>query len=55
MRRTTTGYLSQNDHRIHFGLGNAGSLESIEINWPSGKVQKLENFEANQILTIEEQ
>ncbi|MCK4749073.1 MAG: ASPIC/UnbV domain-containing protein [Bacteroidales bacterium] len=55
MRRSTTGYLSQNDHRLHFGLADAGLVESLEITWPSGKVQHLENIEVNQIITIKEQ
>ncbi len=55
VRRSTTGYLSQNDPRIHFGLADASEVESVEIKWPSGKVQKLENLPANQILTINEE
>ena len=55
VRRSTTGYLSQNDHRMHFGIADAGEVEFIEIKWPSGKIQRLENVEANQILTIKEE
>ncbi|MEA3461133.1 MAG: CRTAC1 family protein, partial [Bacteroidota bacterium] len=55
VRRSTTGYLSQNDHRMHFGLGNAEAVEFVEIRWPSGKTQRLDNLEANQILTITEE
>ncbi len=36
-------YLSANDSRVLFGIGAATSIKSIEIRWPSGKVQKLEN------------
>lgn len=50
--KSTTGYLSQNDHRIHLGLGKNDLIETIEIKWPSGKMQVLENTKANQILTI---
>jgi len=53
-KKSTTGYLSQNDHRMHFGLGKADKVEKIEIIWPSGKLQVLENVNASQILTIEE-
>jgi len=49
-----TGYLSQNDHRMHFGIGKNDLVESIEIKWPSGKVQLIENTKANQILTVTE-
>jgi hypothetical protein len=55
VRRSTTGYLSQNDHRMHFGIGQASSVEFVEIRWPSGKLQRLENLEINQILTITEE
>ncbi len=53
-KKSTTGYLSQNDPRIHFGLGKSEMVERIEINWPSGKVQVLENVSANQILEVKE-
>ena len=55
VRRSTTGYLSQNDHRMHFGIGKADAVEFVEIKWPSGKIQRLENLDANQILTITEE
>ncbi|NEW82091.1 MAG: CRTAC1 family protein [Mariniphaga sp.] len=53
-KKSTTGYLSQNDPRMHFGLAKNNSVEKIEIKWPSGKTQVLENVKANQILTIKE-
>ena len=53
-KKSTTGYLSQNDSRIHFGLSKNDSIERIEIKWPSGKLQILENIKANKILTVEE-
>lgn len=53
-KKSTTGYLSQNDARLHFGISQNEVVESIEIKWPSGKVQLLENVKANQILTINE-
>lgn len=53
-KRSTTGYLSQGDHRLHFGLGKNDNVERIEITWPSGKQQVLENLKANQILAISE-
>ena len=53
-RKGGSGYLSQNDPRLHFGLGNARTIEKIEIDWPSGKNQVLENIDAGQILTIKE-
>lgn len=53
-KKSTTGYLSQNDPRVHFGLSNADLVDSLEIRWPSGKHQVLEKIKANQILTIHE-
>lgn len=53
-KRSTTGYLSQNDPRLHFGIGANNAVEKIEIIWPSGKVQLLENVKANQILNVKE-
>jgi len=35
------GFASQNDRRIHFGLGQAGWVERVEVRWPSGRVQTL--------------
>jgi enediyne biosynthesis protein E4 len=53
-RKSTTGYLSQNDPRIHFGLAKNEMVEKIQIRWPSGKTQVLENVKPNQILTVTE-
>jgi len=35
------GYSSQSSHRLHFGLGRASRVESVEIRWPSGRVETL--------------
>ncbi|MGD0442758.1 MAG: CRTAC1 family protein [Edaphobacter sp.] len=40
-------YLSQNDTRVHFGLGTANKIDSLDIIWPSGKVEKLSNLAAD--------
>jgi hypothetical protein len=53
-KKSTTGYLSQNDPRIHFGLAQSEVVNRIEIKWPSGKIQTLENIKANQILDVKE-
>jgi enediyne biosynthesis protein E4 len=47
-------YLSQNDLRQHFGLGTAAKMESVEIRWPSGKIETLQNVAADSIHTIVE-
>ena len=48
------GYMSAQDPRIQFGLGQRKSIESLEIAWPSGVVDKLTNVPINQIITIKE-
>ena len=52
----TTGgsYLSSSDKRIPFGLGTDAVAQQIEIDWPSGIVQKLTSVQADQILRIDE-
>ena len=47
-------YLSHSDRRLHFGLGNASSVDEVEIQWPSGKIEKLAKLPVNRILTIVE-
>jgi hypothetical protein len=53
-RKSSTGYLSQSDHRMHFGLGDVETVERIEIVWPSGTVQVLENVPSRQMLRVVE-
>jgi len=52
--RTSSGYLSQSDPRLHFGLGSSTVADHIEISWPSGTVQNLRKIAADQLLTITE-
>jgi len=47
-------YLSQNDLRLHFGLGRAEKADEILIRWPSGKTSTLKDVPADQILTVTE-
>ena len=49
-----SSYLSQNDGRVHFGLGSARTADRLEIEWPSGDVDIMEDIEANHILTVVE-
>jgi enediyne biosynthesis protein E4 len=49
-----SGYLSQDDARVHFGLGSASNIDKVVLHWPSGKEQVLENVAADQVLTVEE-
>jgi len=52
--RGGASYLSQNDLRLHFGLGSATKMESVEVRWPSGKVEALKDVVADRIYTIVE-
>jgi enediyne biosynthesis protein E4 len=53
--RGSASYLSQNDLRLHFGLGQATTIESVEIRWPnSEKIEKLQSLKPDAIYTIVE-
>jgi hypothetical protein len=45
-------YLSQNDLRVHFGLGSATKVESVEIRWPSGTTETLKNLAADNFYAV---
>ena len=47
-------YLSSNDFRLHFGLGDAATVDHVEIHWPSGAVEQLKLPAVDRILTVEE-
>ena len=49
-----SSYLSQNDFRLHFGLGHAGQADLVEVRWPLGLVESFKNIEANQLVVFEE-
>jgi hypothetical protein len=51
---TAVGYNSSSDKRVYFGLGNATVVERIELAWPTGVKQVLNNVVVNQILTVVE-
>ena len=46
---------SQDYQRIHFGLAQNTEVDLLEIRWPSGTVQKLENIAANQLIQVTEE
>ena len=52
--RSGASYLSQNDLRLHFGLGEQTSINNIEISWPSGNKEKLSDLSTDMIYTIVE-
>ena len=52
--RSGGSYLCTSDFRLHFGMGQAKSVDQIEIRWPSGIVQTLHNVAADRYLRIDE-
>ena len=52
--RSGGGYFSQNDLRVHFGLGKAEKVDLLEIRWPSGQVDTLKDIKPNQLVYIKE-
>jgi len=49
-----SGYLGQDDWRLHFGLGSATKAAQVIVNWPSGTRQVLEDIASDQIVEIQE-
>ncbi len=52
--RSGGSYISQNDLRIHFGLGKAEQVDLLEIRWPSGQVDTIKDVKANQLIFVKE-
>jgi hypothetical protein len=52
--RSGGSYFSQSDLRLHFGLGDAKKVDKIEIRWPSGAVDVLQDLDVNRLYVIEE-
>ena len=52
--RSGSSYDSNNDMRVHFGLGGATKLDSIEVRWPSGLSEKFANLSVDRIHTVKE-
>jgi hypothetical protein len=47
-------YFSQNDLRVHFGLGDATRVDLVEVRWPNGAEERWENLEAGRFHTLKE-
>jgi len=45
-------YLSQNDLRVHFGLGTATKIDSLEIRWPSGQMEALKDLDVDRFYNV---
>ncbi len=52
--RSGGSYLSQNDLRVHFGLGKATKADSVEIRWNSGKVETIKDVAADKFYAVSE-
>ena len=49
-----SGYLSQDDNRMHFGIGSAAIVDKVVVHWPGGGLQVLEKIAVDRVLTVEE-
>jgi hypothetical protein len=52
--RSGGSYISQNDLRIHFGIGKAEQVDLLEIRWPSGQVDTIKDVKANRQIFVKE-
>ncbi len=53
-RKGGMSYQSAQDPRLHFGLGQQGKVDTLEITWPSGAFTKLNNIKADQVISVKE-
>ena len=54
MVRSGSSYMSQSELTATFGLGHADKADAVEIQWPSGQVDRLSNTNAGQTITVQE-
>ena len=52
--RSGSSYISQNDLRVHFGLGAATKTDGVQVRWPSGRVERFDNLPVDAIHTLKE-
>ena len=52
--RSGSSYISQNDLRVHFGLGSAATVDAVQVRWPSGLVETFDNLSVDAIHTLKE-
>ena len=52
--KAASGYASQSEAVVHFGLGSSASVEGLEVRWPSGIVDRIGALEADRLVRIEE-
>ncbi len=53
-RRSSGSYISQNDTRLHFGLEKRTKVDTVEIRWPHGTIEKFINIPINTFISIRE-
>ncbi len=51
---TSVGYASSSSGPIHFGLADEATVESVQVRWPSGKIQTVDDVRADQLLQLRE-
>ena len=52
--RSGASYLSHNDLRAHFGLGQREAIDLLVVHWPSGLQERFENLSANRLVVLQE-
>jgi len=52
--RSGSSYISNNDMRVHFGLGSTTKVDWVEVRWPSGLVEKFNNPKVDTFHTLKE-
>ena len=52
--RAGASYMSTNDSRLHFGLGQTRSIEQVEVHWPSGLIDRIKNPSLDSVLIVVE-
>jgi len=52
--RSGSSFISNNDMRVHFGLGSATKIDWVEVRWPGGLLEKFDNLAVDKIYTLKE-
>jgi enediyne biosynthesis protein E4 len=52
--RSGSSYSSNNDMRVHFGLGSVAKVDWVEVRWPSGLVERFEDLAVDTIHLLKE-
>ncbi len=52
--RSGSSFDSNNDMRVHFGLGSASKVDSVQIRWPSGRIERFDDLAVDKIHELKE-